>query len=79
MLASVCCSTLSYTFFFDLVCVPADPLLPEVFLSSSLSKCEESESTKRKLQALPSVVGFIGWLHVLCVPFLSAHSLLPRH
>lgn len=78
-LASLCCLTLSYfllsTFFFSVLTVP---LLPEVFLSSSLSKCEESDWAKRRLQMVPSVV-FTGWLHVLCVTILSTHSLLPRH
>lgn len=77
-LASVCCLTLSYTFFFILFSVLTLPLFPEVFLSSFLSKCEESDSAKRKLQMLPSVV-FIGWLHVLCVMFLNIYSLLPLH
>lgn len=77
--ASVCCLTLPYTFFFILISVLTVPLLPEVFLSSSLSKCEESNSAKRKLQTSVVVVVCIGWLHVLCVPILSTHSLLPRH
>lgn len=76
-LASVCCLTLSYTFFLMLFSVLTVPLLPEVFLSSSLSKCEESHSAKRKLQMLPSVVLLAG--SMFFVWRFSALSLLPLH
>lgn len=77
MLASICCLTLSYTFFFILVFCSLSHSLKS---SSALLWANVKNPTQQRgNQTLPSVVVFIGWLHVLYVPFLSAHSLLPLH
>lgn len=66
--------TLSSSYFF-FSSRPAPPWSLPQLLSQQMWRIQLGDE---ETPLLPCVV-FIGWLHVLCVTFLSTHSLLPLH